>query len=63
MNDDLRQYLVVAMEDWYERLGDIETHYDEENEMIDNQGMKEDLMDEIRQTRSKLERVGDRSDM
>ena len=59
MNSDLKEYLVVALEDWYSQLEDVEVHYDEENEMVDNQAAKENLLKEIRATRSRLERIGD----
>jgi hypothetical protein len=54
---DLHRFLIEAMKDWHSQLEEIETHYDEDNEFVDNQRAKEDLMREIRETRSKLERV------
>ena len=59
MDNDLKEYLVVALEDWYSQLEDIEVHYDEEHEMVDNQAAKENLLKEIRATRFRLERIGD----
>ena len=59
VTSDLKEYLVVALEDWYSQLEDIEVHYDEEHEMVDNQAAKENLLREIRAIRFRLERIGD----
>ena len=56
MDNDLKQYLILAMDDWQRQLEQIETHY-EESEMVDNQAAKEKLLQEIIDTRSKLERM------
>jgi len=56
MDSDLKEYLRVAMEDWERQLEQIETHY-EESEMVDNQAAKEKLLQEISDTRCRLERI------
>lgn len=56
MDSDLKEYLRVAMEDWERKLEQIETQY-EESEMVDNQVAKEKLLQEISDTRCRLERM------
>ena len=57
MDEDLKDFLVIAMDDWHDRLGEIEVHHDEENQLVDNQGSKEDLLKDIREMKSRLERI------
>jgi hypothetical protein len=56
MDNDLKEYLILAMDDWQRQLEQIETHYDD-SEMVDNQAAKERLLQELVDTRSKLERM------
>jgi hypothetical protein len=56
MDNDLKDYLILAMDDWQRQLEQIETHYDD-SEMVDNQAAKERLLQELVDTRSKLERM------
>lgn len=52
MNEDLKDYLVVAMNDWQDLLKEVEASEDTEN-------IKQELLREIRETRSRLERTGE----
>ena len=54
--EELLDFLTTCIDDWEDRLGEIEVHYDEENELVDNQGAKDDLLSDMRQIRSRLER-------
>lgn len=54
--EELLEFLTTCMDDWEDRLGEIEVHYDEENELVDNQGAKDDLLKDMRRIRSRLER-------
>ena len=56
MDNDLKEYLILAMDDWERQLEQIETHYDD-SEMVDNQAAKEKLLQEISDTRCRLERM------
>lgn len=57
MNEDLKDFLALTIDDWQDKLGEIEVHYDEENELVDNQGSKDDLLKEMREIKSRLERL------
>ena len=56
MDNDLKEHLILAMDDWQRQLEQIETHYDD-SEMVDNQAAKERLLQKLVDTRSKLERM------
>ena len=56
MDSDLKEYLILAMDDWQRQLEQIETHYDD-SEIVDNQAAKERLLQELVDTKSKLERM------
>ena len=54
--EELLEFLTTCIDDWEDRLGEIEVHYDEENDLVDNQGAKDDLLKDMRRIRSRLER-------